>query len=69
MQNEEQGAEVARLKAECMKRIHALINCEQAIMGYFELAEYRKAYIITLECRSEMAELAARLSELDGTFQ
>jgi hypothetical protein len=52
--------------AECYKLFHALTNCHQTALGYFELGEYRKACILTLECRSEYAQLAAKLSELDA---
>lgn len=56
----------AQLKVEVKKLLHAITNCEQAVIGYYELGEYRKAYVVALECRGEMATLAARLAELDG---
>jgi hypothetical protein len=56
----------AELEAAIRKALHNLTNCQQAVWGFFELGEYRKSYILCLECRSEYADLAAKLSQLDS---
>lgn len=58
--------ELEEMKAKVKVRLHSLTNVQTAVGGFFELGEYRKAYIMCLEARSEYADLAAILSQLDA---
>jgi hypothetical protein len=58
--------ELEERKALVKKSLHSLTNCQQAVWGYFDLGEYRKAYVMCLECRSEYATLAALLAQIDA---
>jgi hypothetical protein len=57
--------ELAAVKAKVKVQLHSLTNVQQSVWGYFELGEYRKAYVMCLEARSEYASLAALMSQLD----
>lgn len=52
------------MNASIKKRIHALVNCIQGVLGYTELGEYIKAERQSRECVRELEKLAEELKTL-----
>lgn len=46
--------------------LHAVTNCIQALYGYCELGEYKKAVAIAHECAGDLATIRAELEAMQS---